>query len=773
MDKPWLNAKLSVEERVELLLKEMTMNEKIGQLLNTRGYQMYKRNGNELEITDEFKELNEEFPGAQPGSWNRADWYTQRDWDNGLTPELIPVWHNMMQKYAVENTRLGIPLSLGAGIIHGVFALGGSAMPAGIGMASTWNRALIRRTYAALAAEGATVTAANGAPASGPTQDLARDPRWSRVEETFGEDPFLSAEMSVAFQEGLSSGKKEGKRYFLGAARHFLCYGETEGGHNGAPAHCGPNELYNIHLRPFEALLKAGADNLMTSYNLIDGFPCTISPLIEETLRRKWKWDGTVIADAYAICALMWGGFAEDLGDAATLAVKAGTDTCCWEGQEFKKGLKMAFERGQLTDKDLDTHVRRILKRKFESGLFEHPYIEDVTACAKTFRCKESHEVALQLARESMILIKNDHETLPLKQMRKIAVIGPNADCMHGMIGDYSAPQRPGDVITVRGGLEKYGESCGMEVLYARGCGFRSQKTDGFAEALKLVEEADVTIAVLGGSSIPNMALYQAVTGASVAETVAKDTEQDKDCGEGYDRANLHLGGAQLKLLTELAGKAHAQGKKLIAVMVMGRPLILNDICKLADAVILAWYPGMDGGTAIAETLFGENVPGGKLPITFPDTEGQLPVYYNTLQKRKNYIDQKSEATYLFGTGLSYTAFKISDVRVDKSESCIDEPNFVRAKVKNTGKFAGADVVQMYISDLQFSIARPKIELKGFEKVFLKPGESAEVSFALTDKELGFYNRNLDYVTEPGDFKIRISDNGPNSGTEVMFRLKN
>ena len=773
MNKPWLNAELPVSERVELLLKEMTLNEKIGQLLSTRGYQMYKRiNDREVEMTDEFKELYEEFPGAQPGSWNRADWYSGRNWENGLTPELIPVWHNMMQKYAVENTRLGIPLMLGAGINHGVFALGGSAVPCGIGLASTWNRGLIRRIFDALADEGATVTAANGSAACGPTQDLARDPRWSRVEETWGEDPFLSAEMSVAFHEGLSTGKKEGRRYFVGAARHFLCYGETEGGHNSAPAHCGQNELFNIHLRPFEALLKAGAGNIMTSYNLVDGIPCTVSPLIEEILRGKWNWEGTVTADAYAICSLVGQGFANDLGDAAALAVKTGTDNCCWEGQEFKKGLSMAFERGQLTDEDLNVHVRRILKQKFESGIFEHPYIEDVGACARTFRCRKSREASLAAARESLVLIKNDAETLPLKKIGRLALVGPNADCMHSMIGDYSAPQRPGDVVTVRAGLEAMGKESDMKVAYARGCGLRSMKTSGFAEALETVDGSDAVVVVLGGSSIPNMELLQEVTGASIAQVVAEDTEQDKDCGEGYDRARLHLGGAQLPFLKAVSEKAHALGKKVIAVMIMGRPLILTDICDHADAVILAWYPGMDGGTAIAETLFGQNNPSGKLPLTFPDTEGQLPVYYNTLKTRNNYIDQKAEPAFLFGTGLSYTRFEISDVRMEKAESGLNETNHVFAKVKNTGSLAGADVLQMYVSDVKFTVARPRIELKGFEKIFLAPGEEREVCFALTDKELGYYNRELEYVTEPGEFKIRISDNGPRSGLETSFILK-
>ena len=756
MEKPWMNAALSVEERTELLLSTMTVNEKIAQILNMKGYTLYNRYGNTLEISQELIDLYKEFPGAAPGSWNRADWFSKRNWETGLTPELLPVWYNMLQKYTIEETRLGIPLMLGSGMIHGIFALGGSVFPTGIGLASTWNFDLLKECFDAIADEACACTSADGFASSGPTQDVARDPRWSRVEETFGEDPFLSAEMTRAFCEGVLMRRKSGRRGPTPAIRHFLAYGEPEGGLNSLPAHCGDNELYNVHLRPFEAGFKNGASNVMTSYNMVNGIPCTISPLINDLIRDKWNWQGTVIADAGAIGGLVWQGFAKDLGDAAAISMKAGNDFCCWEGYDFRTGLKMALDRGQLTEAELNVPVRRVLLSKFRSGIFEHPYIEDMQSCVKAFRSPKSRKAALQAARESIVLIKNENNTLPLRNIRKLSLIGPNAVNMHNQIGDYTAPQRPGDIITVRAGLE----SAGFDVAYSRGCKIRSMNKSGFPEALNTIDAAETVIVVLGGSSIPSIALKQKENGEADTSNIKTDTEQDKDCGEGYDRANLHLGGVQLELLREASVKAHAQGKKLITVLIMGRPLNLLDVCECSDAVLLAWYPGMEGGTAIAETLKGDNNPSGRLPITFPDTEGQLPVYYNHLLWKKNYVDTPSYPTYRFGMGGSYTKFELSNIHVEKQEMSIDEENHVCVTVKNIGSAAGADVIQLYLHDVKFSVARPAIELKGFRKVYLEPGESKTVRFALTEKELGFYNAALEYVVEPGEFTVKITDNG-------------
>ena len=761
MKYPYQNPDLLIEERLDDLLSRMTLKEKIAQLLTMKGYSMYERIGDRLVITDELKKLYADFPGAGLGSWNRADWYSGRNWKTGATPEMLPKLHNMLQKYAVEETRLGIPLQLGGGSIHGIFALGGMVLPTGIGLASTWNRELVRKGFEAVAEEAICVSR-NGATASGPTQDVARDPRWSRVEETWGEDPFLSAEMSTEFCRGMLARREQGKDCVFPAIRHFLAYGEPEGGKNSAPAHCGINELYNVHLLPYYYAIKAGGFNLMTSYNLVDGIPCTISPLIENVLRKQWGWKGTCIADAGAIQALT-GRFAKDLGEAAAMAVKAGQDLCCWEGYAFRDGLEMALQRGDLTEKELDVPVRRNLYWKFANGLFEHPYIEDEGEAARVFSCKAHREVARKLAEESIVLIKNDNEALPLKNVKKVAVIGPNADSMHNQIGDYTAPQRPGDVITVRAGLEAQG----LEVVYAKGCGVRSQKKSGFPEAAAAAEASDAVVLVLGGSSVPNMEIAQADNGAALANEVKTDTEQDKDCGEGYDLASLQLSGVQIDLLREL----RKTGKKIITVLIVGRPVLLNEICELSDAVLYAWYPGMEGGTAIAETILGKNNPSGRLPISLPRTPGQLPVYYNHLKYQQNYVDCEGSPLYPFGFGMSYTTFSVTNLRAEKERFTLEEGCKIMVDVTNTGKTAGKDVLELYIKDELVSIARPEIELRGFEKVYLEPGETKCVTFRLGEKELAYFNRDLDFAAEPGTFLVSVSDHGPEKEPGIRIEL--
>lgn len=744
---PYQNHSLPITERVEDLLGRMELNEKVAQLLSMRGYTAYERHGNDFSISDELVELYKKFPGAALGSFFRADWYSGRNWENGITPEYAVKVYNLVQRYAVENTRLGIPLSFG-GTIHGLYMLGGSVFPSGIGQASTWDRNIVNRAARDSVEELKTIC--RGGSCSGPTQDLARDPRWSRVEETFGEDPFLSAELTRAYGEGI---RTEGKGAFSHAIRHFTAHGEPEGGHNGAPAHVGMNELYNIHLPPFEAGVKTGARSLMTAYNLIDGYPCSIQgELINGLVRGKWGYKGYVIADAGAIGMLVEQRFARDLAEAAALVLKNGTDLCCWEAENFMTGLTEALARGLITDEDINRSVRIILTGKFEMGLFDNPYLEDETLPPKVLRCASHRETNLQMARESLILLSNPKKILPLKNIRKIALIGPNADNICNQMGDYTAPQKREHVITVRDGFNNLASKGDFEVLYAPGCKVRSPRTDGFEGALKIAADADAIVLVLGGSSVPETGGAYRETGAALAEKCVMDSEIDKDSGEGYDRAGLQLGGRQLDLLRELK----KTGKPVVTVLIMGRPLILNEVCELSDAVLCAWYPGQMGGQAVAEAVMGLYNPGGKLPVSIPRSEGQLPVYYNPLRMRWNYIDSSAEPLFRFGYGLSYTEFTYSKPQIDKAVCGEDEENFVRVRVTNTGKYAGDEVVEMYVSDLLFSVARPDKELRGFERIHLEPGETREVVFPVGKRELGFYNRQLEYVVEPGEFIIHI-----------------
>ncbi len=739
----------SIEKKIDELLSRMTLNEKIAQMLSMCGWTMYVREGNQIRVSEELVKLYKTFPGAGLGSFNRADWYTGKNWENGLTPELTAKAHNMIQRYAVEETRLGIPLLFG-GSIHGLFVLGGVVFPTGLGFASTWDRGLVRQAGADVVSELSSFCRAGFA--AGPTQDLARDPRWSRVEETYGEDPWLSAELTAAYNHGILSAGKG----FAPSIRHFTGHGEPEGGHNGAPAHTGKNELFNIHMRPFEAGVKSGALSTMSAYNLIDGIPCSIhGELINGVLRDRWNYRGYITADAFAITMLVETGFAKDLGEAAALAVKNGTDVCCWEGENFLKGIQDALTRGLLTEADLDVHVRRMLRLKFESGVFEHPYVEDESAPVRILGCPAHRETALHLARESLILLSNPRGLLPLKQPGKIAVVGPNADNIGNQLGDYTSPQKREAVITVRKGFEMLANQLHFKVGYASGCKVRSMDVSGFAEAEKTVREADAAVVVLGGSSTPDMETEFMETGAALAQRCREDSNQDKDSGEGYDRAKLRLGGVQLELLKRLL----STGKPVITVLIMGRPLVLDEVLEYSDAVICAWYPGMMGGLAVAEAVLGLYNPGGKLPVSIPRSEGQLPVYYNALQKRKNYVDTPGEPLLRFGFGLSYTNFQYSEMTLEKTVCRADEPNRATVKVTNAGTTAGDEVVQMYVTDVQFSVARPELELRGFERIHLLPGESRVVEFPITESELGFYGADLEYRVEPGLFRIHVGGN--------------
>ena len=539
------------------------------------------------------------------------------------------------------------------------------------------------------------------------------------------------------------------------AMAHFIAHGAGEGGRMSLPVHAGPNEIYNLHMRPFEYGVKGGALNIMTCYNLVDGIPGIIrGDLVNGFIRGKLGFKGTFIGDAGAIGGLVWQGFANDLGEAAALAVKNGTDLCCWEAENYTKGLYLALERGLVKMEELDVSVRRCLRGRFARGLFEHPYIDPAEWAAKYGRpvdvigCRENRDVVLDMARKAMTLLENKGGVLPLdaKKVRRIAVIGPNADKPENQLGDYTAPQRPGQTITPRLGLEALGKKLGFEVVYARGCKVRSMKKDGFAEAIEAAKGSDAVVICLGGSSVPDQELTQNEAGTAIVKRIQSDPELDKDAGEGFDRAMLRLGGVQLDLLKAVK----ELGKPVVTVLIMGRPIVLEDVAANSDAVLLAWYPGTEGGTAVAETVFGLNNPGGRLPVSFPRMEGAIPCYYHALRGRGNYVDCDGSAAYPFGYGLSYTTFEVSKPRLSG--------NVVSVDVVNTGKMRGDDVVQMYIRDLKFTVARPMWELRGFSRVTLEPGERRTVSFELTAKELGYWNRDVEYVVEPGDFRVAVWD---------------
>ena len=740
---PYMDASLDIDARLDDLVSRMTLEEKIAAISTTKGFSTYEIRDGKVRPTEELKKLYAKFPGCGLSSFFRADWYSGRNWSNGLVrPEMMIEAYNVVQRYAVENTRLGIPIKLSPGQF-----LGETTVPSGLGCAAMFDREALAAGTRMRLRERRTVSQ-NWA-VGHPTADLALDPRWSRVEQTFGEDPYLSAEYSyvrarVAVEMGGGFDMA-----------HFICHGIGEGGRMSLPAHVGDNEIYNLHMRPFEYGVKGGASSIMTCYNLVDGIPGIIrGDLVNGFIRGKLGYKGTFVGDAGAIGGLVWQGFANDIGEAAALAIKNGNDLCCWEAETYTKGISLAFERGLVKMEELDVSVKRSLRGRFERGLFEHPYIDPAEWAAKYGRpedvigSRESRDVVLDMARKAMTLLENKDGVLPLdaKRVKRLAVIGPNADKPENQLGDYTAPQRPGQTITPRLGLEALGKKLGFEVSYALGCKVRSMRKDGFAEALAAAKDADAVVMCLGGSSVPDQALTQNEAGTAIVKRIATDSELDKDAGEGFDRATLRLGGVQLELLKAVK----ALGKPVVAVLIMGRPIVLDEVVANSDAVLLAWYPGTEGGTAIAETVFGLNNPGGRLPVSFPRSEGALPCYYHALRNRGNYVDCDGSAAYPFGYGLSYTTFEVSKPRL--------VGNVVSVDVANTGRVRGDDVVQMYIHDVKFTVARPVWELRGFQRITLGPGERRTVSFELTEKELGYWNRDVEYVVEPGDFKVAVWD---------------
>jgi len=728
------------ETRIAELIGRMTLPEKVGQLCTDRGFTAYEIHGDEIVVSEELKRGYAETPGYELFAFFRADWYSKRNWETGLSPKLLAKAHNVIQRYAIEKTRLGIPLTFN-GTIHGPQVLGGIVLPSGLGQGAMWSPALVRRGAEVSLEEFASFSRSGHL--AGPTQDLAADPRWCRCEETYGEDVWHSALLTQAFCEGTV---KKGAPRYTPQLRHLLGHGLGESAQMCQSVHRSDVELFNEHLLPFELGVKAGAKHVMTCYNVVDGIPGVLrGDLVNGVLRDRFGFDGVIFSDAGAIASIPWQGFAADNAEAVAKAVRAGNDVCCWERRLYCEGLTNALNRGLLRMDEIDRAVARVLRDKFARGLFDHPYVDDESAPERVLSSPEHRAVACEMARASLTLLEN-RGILPFGHgVRKIALIGPNADNPHNQIGDYTAPQRPGDVVTLRTGLEKLCRERGVALSYTRGCGIRSKRREGFAKAIENAAAADVVVLALGGSSVPNRAIAYTDGGTAIADDEGADA-LEKDAGEGFDRSSLDFGGVQLDLLRELK----KIGKPIVVVLIQGRPMIMTEVSRLADAVLLAWYPGTEGGTAIAEGLFGLVNPGGRLPISFARSVGQLPVAYARYRPIEDYVDGPGTPQYVFGYGLSYTRFALSDARL--------EGRRVSVRVTNVGPCDGDDVVQLYLHDDVVTTSRPYWMLRGFERLTLKRGESREVVFELDDRALGYYGRDLRFKVEKGSFRLYITD---------------
>ncbi|MBQ9192236.1 MAG: glycoside hydrolase family 3 C-terminal domain-containing protein [Bacteroidales bacterium] len=726
------DASRSAEDRADDLVKRMTVDEKLGQLQCPLGWPMYdKVSADSVTISDAYRDFIQNRHGGMLWAVFRADPWTKKTLENGLDPTLAAKAYNALQHYAMDSTRLGIPIILAEEAPHGHMAIGTTVFPTSIGLASTWDTDLVEKVGETigteLQAQGATI-------GYGPVIDLSREPRWSRVEETYGEDVHLTAQMASAMVRGTSS------KGVVSTLKHFVAYGVPEGGHNGNPSIIGQRDMQENVLPTFKAAIDAGALSVMTSYNTIDGIPSTCNKdLLTGVLHDEWGFKGFVVSDLESI-----DGIARDHKVAASkqeageMALEAGVDVDL--GANCFSLLKESVEKGRVSMKTLDQAVRRVLVRKFEAGLFDHPYVDE-TAAAGLVRTPEHVEVAAQAAREGVVLLENDG-ILPLSKGARIALIGPNADNQYNQLGDYTAPQAEDHVVTMLEGLQ----AKGADIRYVKGCAVRDTRDSQIAQAVIATILSDVAVVVVGGSSARDFKTKYIDTGAAVVDG---ESVSDMEAGEGFDRASLELLGLQNELLRAIK----ATGKPVVVVYVEGRPLDKTWAAEKADALLTMWYPGGEGGTALADVLFGDYNPAGRLPVSVPRSVGQLPVYYNKKNPRgHDYVEMSADPLYPFGYGLSYTTFEYANLRVSGRVPDIE----VTVDVKNTGSRDGDEVVQLYVIDPLASTVRPRKQLRAFDRVFVKAGETVPVTLKLGADAFSLVNAAGDTVIERGDFLLEV-----------------
>lgn len=737
------DASLPADKRATDLLSRMTLEEKIGQLICPYGWPMYEKTSDSTATySQDYVQYIKERHGGMLWGLFRADPWTQKTLESGLHPRTAVSAYNALQHYAMDSTRLGIPIILAEEAPHGHMAIGTTVFPTGISLASTWDSDLMEEVGGVIREE---LTAVGARIAYGPVIDLSREPRWSRVEETYGEDVYLTSQMTGAVVRGLSPKKNGFKKGVISTLKHFVAYGVPQGGHNGGVSVLAERDLYENILPAFKAGIDEGALSVMTSYNSINGVPSTANrQLLEGVLRSEWGFEGIVVSDLVSIDGLSGTHrIASDKKEAAQMALEAGVDVDL--GANCYVLLKEKIESGEISQKTLDRSVSRVLEMKFKLGLFDNPYIDEDSY--KTIHNQQHTKTALQAAREGVILLKNDG-ILPLKKDAKVAVIGPNADRMYNQLGDYTAPQDPEGICTPLEGInEKIGPS---NVFYAKGCAIKDTESADITSAVRTVEKADVAVVFVGGSSARDFETQFSATGAAVDGSHVSDMES----GEGFDRASLKLLGVQEELLKAVK----ATGKPLVVVYIEGRPLDKRWASEHADALLTQFYPGQAGGYAIADVLFGDYNPAGRLPLSVPYDVGQLPVYYNQpYGSDGDYMDMTARPLYSFGYGLSYTSFSYESIQCEPLGGGKVK---VSVNVSNTGLKDGDEVIQIYVTDKIASTVRPRLQLRGFRRVHFKAGESKRVEFELDRDAFSLYNLDMEKVLEKGAFIIQA---GPSS----------
>ena len=760
------DASQPVELRVADLLSRMTLDEKIGQVRCPLGWFIYDKDAKgKVSLTEKFYKYTDEQYIGNYWAVLRADPWTQKTLTTGLTPALSAEMLNMMQRYAVEKTRLGIPIMVAEETPHGHMAIGATVFPTALSQAATFDRNVLFRMGEAMGAE---IRAQGAHVGYGPVIDIAREPRWSRMEETFGEDPTLAGILASEVVRGmqgdlnLNGEVRNDGNHVYSTLKHFAAYGIPEGGLNGEMASVGERTLLSEYVPQFKRTVEAGVGSIMTSYNMIDGIPCTSNRhLLTEVLRDTWGFKGAIYSDLQSIEGVAQTHHcAENWEEAGALAVNAGVDIDL-EGNSYQY-LRHAIETGKASEADLDRAVSKVLTLKFNLGLFENPYV-DAKRAARIVRSEEHQQLAREVARKGICLLENDG-TLPLsKDLRHVAVIGPNADMMYNQLGDYTAPQDRSAIATVLDGVRAMLPTA--EVEYVKGCAIRDTTTSDIAAAVAAAKRSEVTILVVGGSSARDFKTEYLSTGAAL---VGKGELSDMDSGEGYDRASLQLMGDQERLMQALIDA----GVKLVVVYIEGRPLNMNLAAEKANALLTAWYPGGQGGMAIADVLFGDYNPAGRIPVSIPRNVGQIPVYYSK-HPSHDYIDSPVAPLYSFGYGKSYTTFAYSNLVCATVKPAPGEDVLARVTftVTNTGDRDGEEVPQLYVRDVTGSVETPHMALKNFDRIALRAGESRTVTFDLRHDDLALYNLKMEHVVEPGEFKVMVGAASNDIRLEGSFRI--
>ena len=733
----WQNAP-EIERRVEALLKQMTLEEKVGQL---NQYSFGTPTG----------------PGTGRSKVEEA---IQRGELGSLLNVTDPALSNRLQHIAMEQSRLKIPLIFGLDVIHGYR----TTFPVPLALSATWDASLVERV-SRIAAEEAT---SNGIRWTfSPMVDIARDPRWGRIVEGAGEDPYLGSIMARAYVRGYQGSSLNDPRSLAACAKHYVAYGAAEAGRDYNTVDMSERQLREVYLPPFHAAVDEGVATLMAAFNSLNGVPASANEFtLTQVLRNEWGFRGFVVSDWGSVGELIPHGIANDLQTAARKGFLAGVDMDM-ESNAYFQHLAALIKAGQVTQPALDQAVRRILRVKFALGLFDKPYVDEQNAI--TTLPAANVATAREAAEKSFVLLKNDSALLPLqKSVRTVALIGPLADSAPDMLGAWSARGDAKDVVTLKAALEARAQRDGFRVIYAKGTEIRSSSDAGFADAAAAAAQADVVLLALGeDASWMN--------------------------GEAASRAFIDLPGNQQQLLERVA----AAGKPTALVLFSGRPLALTSAAARVQAIIEAWSPGVQAGPALERVLFGEAAPAGRLTVTFPRSLGQVPIYHSVLDTgrppvgldltrpptngdekfKSRYIDEQNAPLYPFGFGLTYTTFEYSTPQVDAQQISVDQLNAgraqlrVTAEVKNTGSRAGEDVVQLYIGLRGTSVARPVRQLKGFRRITLEPGKSQRVEFTIGRDDLSIWQRDTKYAVEPAELNIWVAPNAQ-SGTSVKVILK-